>query len=136
MSRPVRTDHPQASKSEIGLRVKARREALGITQAELARRADMSPAHVAFIEQGRRKDVKPATLAKLAQGLECTVDDLLRGSAQPANHRALETFIRKHKVPRVEADAMREAEQLVGSHPDELLLTRLWDLVHQRLSRR
>ena len=54
----------------IRLRVKEMREALGLTQAELARRAHVRIATVSAIENGGTRGVDFDTLERLADALE------------------------------------------------------------------
>jgi transcriptional regulator with XRE-family HTH domain len=60
----------------IGVNVRRFREAAGLTQGQLAERADMADATVSRVERGR---LEPSStlLAKLASGLRVKVDDLL-----------------------------------------------------------
>ena len=55
--------------------VRAWREHLGLTQAEVAARADMSQAALAQIESGKHKTRK-ATLTKLAEALGLNLEQL------------------------------------------------------------
>jgi predicted transcriptional regulator len=54
-----------------------RREALGITPAEAARRAGMKPQQWNSLERGWVRDPQISTLARVAAALECRVDDLI-----------------------------------------------------------
>lgn len=54
----------------------ARREAAGISQAELARRAAISRAYLSMIESGARQ-CGLAVVMRIAAELDCLVDDLL-----------------------------------------------------------
>lgn len=61
-----------------------RREQLGISQAELARRSDIAYQRIWTLEAGKR-ELKNLTLAvafKLAAALETTVDKLFGGCAK------------------------------------------------------
>jgi len=60
----------------IGLNVRRLREAAGLTQGQLAERADMADATVSRVERGR---LEPSStlLSKLAGALRVKVDDLL-----------------------------------------------------------
>lgn len=60
----------------IGANIRRRRRELGITQAELADRADRSQQYVSDLERGAR-DARGSTLRWLADVLETSVDDLL-----------------------------------------------------------
>lgn len=63
----------------LGKAVRARRIALGLTQAELATRAQIDAHYIARIESSHAAASNPtlATLLRLAGALECEVQDLL-----------------------------------------------------------
>jgi len=65
--------------SLIGLRIKERRLALGLTQETLAEAADIGIQHMSKIENGRTKLSLPCLMA-LANALQTTVDRLLMDS--------------------------------------------------------
>jgi transcriptional regulator with XRE-family HTH domain len=72
----------------IGERIKARRTALGITQAEVVKRAaaaggDVLPMEVIHWEKGRRVP-RAETIAVLAKALECSADYLLGLTDKPS----------------------------------------------------
>ncbi len=52
------------------------REARGLSQAELARRASIDRSHVLRIEDGTYKHPRPQNLEKLARALNCDVDEI------------------------------------------------------------
>lgn len=58
---------------KIGLKIKERRIALGITQEYLANKLDVNPSHISNIECGRANPSLTA-LVKIANILECSVD--------------------------------------------------------------
>ncbi|HEY8668476.1 MAG TPA: helix-turn-helix transcriptional regulator [Tepidisphaeraceae bacterium] len=58
--------------------IKRKRERLGITQTEAARRAGFSIQRWNNIEAGRRTAVNPDALFALAKALECRMEDLMR----------------------------------------------------------
>ena len=62
----------------VGQRTRMRRQALKITQQELAEGIGMSPQHISAIEQDKRAPSLPA-LAKLAEELGVTIDYLVTG---------------------------------------------------------
>jgi transcriptional regulator with XRE-family HTH domain len=61
----------------LGRRVALLREAVNLTQAQLAARAGLSLDAVKAIERGRRPDPRVSTLLRLAAGLCVTVDVML-----------------------------------------------------------
>lgn len=63
---------------EFGDRIRARRYELGLSQEELAHRADLQRAYIGQLEVGLRSPGLE-TLAKLAVGLEIDLGKLLKG---------------------------------------------------------
>ena len=57
----------------FGARLRALREAAGLTQAKLAEKADMQPSVLARLERGEREPTWP-TVLKLAESLSVTPD--------------------------------------------------------------
>lgn len=55
----------------IGLQIRQIREALGMTQLQLAERSNLQQSVIAEIESGKRKDLCLTTIARLAEGLNC-----------------------------------------------------------------
>lgn len=64
----TRTNLPCKS-SPIGAAVRATREALGISQAELAERAGMTRAHLSRLETGDRRRINVEVLARIESAL-------------------------------------------------------------------
>jgi transcriptional regulator with XRE-family HTH domain len=63
---------------EMGHRLRARREELGWTQAELARRCDLHKAYIGFVERGER-NVSLINLRRIVKVLRVHLSDLLEG---------------------------------------------------------
>lgn len=63
----------------MGLKVVCRREALGLTQAELGARAGLSRVTINKIENGRVEDIGTKTLLRLAEALKVSPSYLLCG---------------------------------------------------------
>ena len=65
----------------LSARIKALREASGLSQQEVAERGDLSVSLVAKLEQGKKADPRASTLLALARSLGVTpgtlLDDLL-----------------------------------------------------------
>ena len=61
----------------IGYRIKAAREAKGLTQEQLAELVDLSPMHMSVLERGV-KPPKLETLIRIANALDVTADILLQ----------------------------------------------------------
>ncbi len=55
----------------VGLQIRQIREALGMTQLQLAERSNLRQSVIAEIESGKRADLCLTTIAKLAGGLNC-----------------------------------------------------------------
>lgn len=55
----------------IGEQIRDVREALGMTQQQLAQRCQLHQSVIAEIESGKRKDLCLSTIKKLAVGLNC-----------------------------------------------------------------
>lgn len=68
----------EACHAQVGLRVRAMREALGISQAELAKRVGWQRASIANIEAGRQRLLLHA-VEKIAQGFGTTPKHLMKG---------------------------------------------------------
>lgn len=62
----------------LGQRIRKRRQALEITQKQLAEALRVTPQHISAVEQDKRTPSLPS-LAKLAEELGVTVDYLVTG---------------------------------------------------------
>ena len=62
-------------RAPIGIRISARRRAIGLGQAELARRAGISPSYLNLIENNKR-DVGGALLLRIAAQLQLEIGEL------------------------------------------------------------
>jgi len=60
----------------IGRRLKARREELGMTQAELSYKCDTDPSYIRKVESGK-VNISIGNLAEMAIALEITLSELL-----------------------------------------------------------
>ncbi len=64
-------------------KLRARREALGLTRSALAgRKAPIACLHLGRIESGHLKTVKPETLTRLCAILKCQPEDIIAGPAE------------------------------------------------------
>ena len=61
----------------MAFKVKEIREKLKMTQAELAKRADVSRQKLIDLESGKEVNTTVATLQRLADVLNCKVQDLI-----------------------------------------------------------
>ena len=64
------------SKKQIGKRIQARREEIGISQEQLAELVDMTPLSISFIETGRNA-TSMSTFIKITNALKASADVLL-----------------------------------------------------------
>lgn len=64
---------------DLGRRIKRKREAVGLSQAELAFRVDLSPQHISNVENARGR-IGLKKLVTIANTLHCTMDELICGS--------------------------------------------------------
>lgn len=60
----------------VGEKIKHRRRAIGLTQAEVARSAGLTEPSVNRIEKGITRHPQQYTLSKIAEVLGCTVESL------------------------------------------------------------
>ena len=76
--------------------IRKRRLAKGLTQKELAEKADVTESQISQIETGKRKP-SFETLLKISEALGCTTDDLVRDK----------------KIPATESDGKEENEETI-----------------------
>ncbi len=97
------------AKSPIGFRIRLERKALGLTQAELAKRAGISPSYLNLIEANKR-EIGGALLKRIADLLDVEMDAL---TGRAARQMITEALVRtKHP---------RAAEVLIDVLSDEIL---------------
>lgn len=60
----------------MGIKIKERREELGMTQEELAQKSGISRQTISSIETGKYENVLVGTLASIATALGTTVDKI------------------------------------------------------------
>jgi XRE family transcriptional regulator, master regulator for biofilm formation len=65
------------SRLQIGKMLKERREGLGLTREQLARKAKVTTAYVSMMEAGKRKNPSLAVLQRLAKALGVSLTELL-----------------------------------------------------------
>lgn len=82
----------QGLKGEIGQRLRDRRKQLGLTQEELAERADLSQNFIARVENGAT-GLGDASIIRLARSLEVSTDYLLTGAMSHSDCQRLEKLI-------------------------------------------
>lgn len=76
----------------IGLKIKERRKALGITQEFIANQLDINPSHVSNIECGRANP-SLTTLIRIADILHCSVDCFIDSEYTYKNTAGQETSL-------------------------------------------
>lgn len=76
----------------LGLRIAALRREANLSQAELARRLQISPSAMGMYEQGRREP-SAGTLVALARELGVSTDYLLTGSPQEQEENTLQEML-------------------------------------------
>jgi len=67
--------------TELGLVIKAKREAKGLTQHELAKKADVDRNYIGMLERGERNP-SYMSLMKVANGLNMKIHQLIRKDHQ------------------------------------------------------
>ena len=101
---------PEAGRGPVGTRLRELRRAEGWTQRELARRASVSRAVVAFTEAGRRP-LAAGTAGALARALGTTAAELLAGcplNAAPEPSASASVLARAARAMREDAAADRD----------------------------
>jgi transcriptional regulator with XRE-family HTH domain len=68
---------PPATYQVDGAAIRTRRKALGLSQAECARRAGITRAYLSQLETGARQDMRPPTYARLRSALKSKRSDRL-----------------------------------------------------------
>ena len=69
-------DRKTSLQKSFGSFVRARRTQLGLSQEELAQKADMHFTYVSSTERGER-NISLVNIAKVANALECSMKDLM-----------------------------------------------------------
>lgn len=103
------------NRAPIGFRIRSRRKTLGLTQAELAKRAGISPSYLNLIEANKR-EIAGALLNKIAALLNLDTDTLTgraeRRLMADLREIALEPLIQNIGL------AAETVGELVGRHPE------------------
>lgn len=111
---------PEQAK-ELGRVLRARREALGLSQRQLAERASLDDATVVRIEQGAFAAPRPDKLARIAEALGLSLADVfaLADYAVPDDLPSFQPYLRsKYRGMPTEAvdDLERAFERIVKKH--------------------
>lgn len=72
------------AESALGERIKRARKTLGLSQAELARKAGVSPAYLSELEAGHARRPSGDVLLRIASALDMTIAELLDEDVRPA----------------------------------------------------
>ncbi len=72
------SEDPNLILDQIGIRILKRRQALGLSQDELAERMGITRPNIGRIERGQQ-NVTVRTMCRLAEALETTLHDLMFG---------------------------------------------------------
>ncbi len=110
------------------------RTALGMTQADLARRLDITKAAVAAIESSeRRSTIRLETLERAAAQLDCELVYALvpRESLQGTVRRQAQSVASRHAA-RVNTTMALEEQSLTGAFADDAWLELVSDIEHGR----
>ena len=92
---------------KLGLRVLEKRTKLGLTQAALAEKANLSTNHIVNIEKGKSPHVGFGTLMKVADALGVTCEYLARDNYEDSAHAiSIEILNVLKKCDRKEAEAV------------------------------
>jgi transcriptional regulator with XRE-family HTH domain len=105
---------PKCMASEIGGRIRARRDELGLSQRELAE-PGISYAYISRIESGLRTPSMKA-LRKIAPKLQTTVAWLETGKTDPRDELA--ELVLQHKGERLPETALALAQQILGARDE------------------
>lgn len=99
----------------IGLKIKERRQELGITQEQIANSLDVNPSHISNIECGRANPSLTA-LVRIANVLECSVDYFISGEytykIDKNKEKALDDKI-MHKVKYCDIDKKKRILKMI-----------------------
>ena len=96
---------------KLGDRIRALREDLGISQAELARRAEITKGYMSQIESNQAPRPSGAVLFGLAQALGVTVADLLGKRIEPVDHNvpeSLRAFAMQEDLPSQDVEMLAQ----------------------------
>lgn len=102
-------------KTTLADRIKAAREAKGMTRAELARRVKISSTAMTFLEEGHSKDLQGSNVFPMADALGVSARWLLTGKEPAGSAEAPEATKRDEMVARLaQALAMVDEERLAA----------------------
>jgi transcriptional regulator with XRE-family HTH domain len=111
----------QEQAKELGQRLRARREELGLSLRQLAEQADMNDATIVRIEQGAFAAPAPDKLARIAEALGLSLADVfaLAEYAVPDDLPSFQPYLRSRyrDMPREAVDDLNKAfDRIVRKH--------------------
>ena len=111
----------QEQAKELGQRLRARREELGLSLRQLAEQADMNDATIVRIEQGAFAAPAPDKLARIAEALGLSLADVfaLAEYAVPDDLPSFQPYLRSkyRDMPREAVDDLNKAfDRIVRRH--------------------
>jgi len=111
----------QEQAKELGQRLRARREELGLSLRQLADQADMNDATIVRIEQGAFAAPAPDKLARIAEALGLSLADVfaLAEYAVPDDLPSFQPYLRSkyRDMPREAVDDLNKAfDRIVRKH--------------------
>lgn len=71
------SEHGQLDYKKIGERIRIARQALGMSQADLANKAQLSLPRISYVEQGKVQ-MRLDTFARIVEALQSSADEILR----------------------------------------------------------
>lgn len=76
MVKPSHNRNKTPIRKAFGLKVRMRRYEIGLTQEELAEKAELRPTYVGSVERGER-NISLENIIALSKGLSCSPKDLM-----------------------------------------------------------
>ncbi len=109
-----RKRNPDSGGAILGARIRRRRQELGLTQKEVARRAGISASYLNLIEWNKRQ-IAGSLLRRIAETLETPLNEL-DGSSE---HRLAETLAEIARLPALDGLGVEEQRigELIGRFP-------------------
>ena len=123
------------SENAVGDRLKEYRKSLGMSQADLARKSNVSAAYVSELESGLGKRPSGEILLRLANALEVTIADLLGqdirpgDGAPPVPDPRLLAFARERRLPRSDVEMLAS----IRFRGDPPRTSRRWGMIYDTI---
>lgn len=119
----------------IGDRLKEYRRSLGMSQADLARKSNVSAAYVSELESGLGKRPSGEILLRLANALEVTIADLLGQDIRPGDgdppvrDSSLLEFAKERRLPRSDVEMLAS----IRFRGDPPRTSRRWAMIYDTI---